>query len=108
MKYNCPYHQDNALKPSVHNKDALICSKCKEDKVSGRDGIFDEADLKRINKFKEIDASIEIKFTTKKNHNSQALTPEQINNIVKDLTEEDESTVKNIYDDSAYDDYDGF
>jgi hypothetical protein len=95
MKYKCPYHQDHVLKPSEHNKDALICQKCKNEKVFGRDGIFAIKDLE--------------KPTSKVSdglHPRLSLSFQKKNSV--DLTEEDDPIVKNIYDDAAYDDYDGF
>lgn len=44
-KIVCPYHTNNKLIPSIYNPQAMVCSKCKQEKKDGRDGIYDISEL---------------------------------------------------------------
>lgn len=98
MKYFCPYHKIELVE-SQFNKNAYVCKNCKDEKIDGRDGIFDKDELLKKSQTKSGNEEVpsDLEFTKKEIF--------RINqrNIIKD-----DDYVPNIYDDPAYDDYDGF
>lgn len=98
MNHKCPYHNIE-LAESKFNKDSLVCLKCKEEKIKGRDGIFDKLELLKNMKNHPTNDEVpsDLQFTK--------IEPFRANqkNIIKD-----DDYIPNIYDNPDYDDYDGF
>lgn len=102
MKYFCKHHTDHELVKSKENQTdkVFICTLCKKNKEPGRDGIYHESDLQKsklricLDKDREETKGYQVNIWDYLGEDKPAL--------------KDPLSTKNIYDDPAYDEYDGF